>query len=158
MNNEELIRRLIKGSIQRAIQESAAAVIVLLAFGAILAHNEAGSPKYYGCLIILVGTGFIAGVVWSHALSYQLLGSHAPSDVGFWREAFRVQARLLRLVPLWYCAPLCAGGILVVAPTSAFDFMPFLIVASAFVAVFAGITVLNRTAANRIDEMATQLT
>jgi len=158
MNNEELIRRLIKGSIQRVIQESVAAVIVLLAFGAILAHSEAGSPKYYGCLIILVGTGFIAGVVWSYALSYQMLGSHTPSDVGFWREAFRAQARLLRLVPLWYCAPLCAGGILFVAPTSAFDFMPFLIVASAFVAVFAGITVLNRTAANKIDEMATQLT
>lgn len=158
MNSEDLIRTLIKDSIQRAVQESVAAVIVLLAFGAILAHSEAGSPTYYGCLIILVGSGFIAGVVWSYALSYHLLRSHAPSDVGFWREAFRAQARLLRLVPLWYCAPLCTGGILVVAPASAFDFIPFLIVASVFVAVFAGITVLNRTAAKRIDEMATQLT
>ncbi|MFO0871106.1 MAG: hypothetical protein U0935_19460 [Pirellulales bacterium] len=39
MNNEELIRKLIRGSIQRAIQESAAAVFVLIAFAAILAQR-----------------------------------------------------------------------------------------------------------------------
>lgn len=158
MNNEELIRKLIKGSIQRAVQESAAAVFVLIAFAWILAHSEVGSPRHYGCLIILAGTGFIAGVVWSHALSYQLLRSHTPSDVGFWREAFHAQAKLLRLVPIWYCAPICAGGILFAAPTNPAELMPFLIVASVFAAVFGGITVLNRTGANKIDEMATQLT
>ena len=59
MNNEELIRKLIKGSIQRAIQESVAVVLVLVAFATILASSEIGSPRYYGCLIILVGAGFI---------------------------------------------------------------------------------------------------
>lgn len=158
MKNEELIHKLIKSSIQRAIQECVAAVILLLAFGAILAHSEVGSPKYYGCLIVLVAAGFIAGVVCSSAISYHLLVSHRPSDGGFWREVFHAQARLLRLVPLWYCGPLCTGGILVVAPTSALELMPSLLVGSAFVAVFAGIAVLNRTAAKKIDEMATQLT
>jgi len=158
MNNEELIRKLIKSSIQRAIQEGAAAAFVLIAFAAILAHSEVGSSRYYGCLIILVGTGFIAGVVWSYALSYQLLRSHAPNDVGYWREAFHAQAKLLRLVPLWYCAPICAGGILFAAPTSPAELIPFLIVASVAAAVFAGATVLNRAGANKIDEMATQLT
>jgi hypothetical protein len=158
MNNEELIRKLIKSSIQRAIQEGAAAAFVLIAFAAILAHSEVGSSRYYGCLIILVGTGFIAGVVWSYALSYQLLRSHGPNDVGFWREAFHAQAKLLRLVPLWYCAPICAGGILFAAPTSPAELIPFLIVASVAAAVFAGATVLNRAGANKIDEMATQLT
>jgi len=158
MNNEELIRKLIKSSIQRAIQEGAAAAFVLIAFAAILAHSEVGSSRYYGCLIILVGTGFIAGVVWSYALSYQLLRSHAPNDVGFWREAFHAQAKLLRLVPLWYCAPICAGGILFAAPTSPAELIPFLIVASVAAAVFAGATVLNRAGADKIDEMATQLT
>ena len=157
MNNEELIRVLIRGSIQRAIQESAAAVFVLVAFGAILAYSEVGSPRYYGCLIILVGTGFIAGVVWSYALSYQLLRSHAPSDSGFWREAFHAQSKLLRMVPLWYCAPLCAGGILFAAPTSPADLVPFLIVAFAFAAAFAFCTVLNRSSADKMDEMASQL-
>ena len=158
MNNEELIRKLIKGSIRRAIQESVAAVIVLIAFATILTHSEVGSSRYYGCLIILVGTGFIAGVVWSYALSYQLLRSHSATDVGFWREAFNAQANLLRLVPLWYNAPICAGGILFVAPTSPAELIPFLMGASVFAAVFAGITVLNRHGANKIDEMANRLT
>ena len=157
MNNDELIRNLIKGSIQRAIQESVAAVFVLIAFAAILTHSDVGSPRYYGCLIILVGTGFIAGVVWSYALSYQLLRSHSASAVGFWREAFHTQAKLLRLVPLWYCAPICAGGVLFVAPTAAGDFVPFLIIAAVFAIVLAGITWLNRMAAIKIDDAATQL-
>jgi len=158
MNNEELIRKLIQGSIQRATQESIGAVFVLVAFAGFLSHRSVGSASYYGCLIILVGTGFIAGVVWSYALSYHLLRSHSASDVGFWREAFHAQAKLLRLVPLWYCAPLFVGGLLFVAPTSPAEFMPFLLVAAVFVAVFGGIIALNRRAANCIEEMATQLT
>ena len=157
MNNEDLIRKLIKGSIQGAIQESAAAIFVLIGFAAILAHSQIGSPRYYGCFIILVGTGFIAGVVWSYALNYQLLRSHAPSDVGFWRETFHAQAKLRRLVPLWYCAPICVGGIIFSAPTSADQLIPFSITAAVWVAVFAFCTVLNRRGADKIDEMALQL-
>ncbi len=157
MNNEELIRKLIRGSIQRAIQESVGAVIVIVAFAAILAHSQVGTPRYFGCLIILVATGFIAGVVWSYALSYQLLRTHAPSDVGFWREAFCAQARLLRLVPLWYCAPGCVGGIIFAAPTSPAELTPFLIVAVVVIAVFAFCTLLNRHAAYKIEAMASQL-
>ena len=82
MTNKELIRQLIKGSIQRAVQESVAAIIVMIGFAAILAHSEVGSPKYCGCRVILVSSGFIVGVVWSHALSYQLLSSHSPEDLG----------------------------------------------------------------------------
>lgn len=156
-NNEELIRKLIKESIQRAVQESAACIFVLIAFAAILAHSEVGSPRYYGCLMILVSTGFIAGVVWAYALSYHLLRSHAPSDVAFWREAFYAQAKLLRLVPISYCAPICAGGILFAAPTKPGEFGPFLIVAAGFAAAFAGATWLNRRGATKIDDAATQL-
>jgi hypothetical protein len=158
MTNEELIRKLIKGSIQRAIQESMAAVIVLIAFAAILAHSDVGSPKYYGCLVILVSAGFIVGVVWSHALSYQLLKSHSPEDLGFWRAAFHAQAKLLRWVPLWYCVPIGAGALLFVAPTYPAELLPFLLVAAFFAAVLTGVTILNRSVANKIEEMASQLT
>jgi hypothetical protein len=158
MNNEAVIRKLIRGSIQRAIQESVAALIVLVAFGAILPRSEVGSARYYGCLLILVGTGFIAGVVWSYALSYGLLRSHPAADAGFWREAFQAQARLLRLVPLWYCAPMGVGLILFIAPTAVEEFVPFLIVASIFIVVFAGVTWLNRTAAVCLDDGARLLT
>jgi hypothetical protein len=158
MNNEAAIRKLIRGSIQRAIQESVAALIVLVFFGAFLPGCVVGSPRYYGCLLILVGTGFIAGVVWSYALSYRLLRSHPAGDAGFWREAFHAQARLLRLVPLWYCAPLGVGAILFVAPTAVEELLPFLMVASIFVIVFAGVIWLNRRASVCIEESAKLLT
>lgn len=158
MNNEAAIRRLIRGSIQRAIQESVAALIVLIFFGAFLPGSVVGSPRYYGCLLILVGAGFIAGVVWSHALSYRLLRSHPANDSGFWREAFHAQARLLRLVPLWYCAPLGVGAILFVAPTAVWEFVPFLMVAGIFIMVFAAIIWLNRRASVCIEESAKLLT
>jgi len=158
MKNEAAVRNLIRGSIQRAIQESVAALIVLIFFGAFLPVSTVGSAKYYGCLLILGGAGFIAGVVWSYALSYRLLRSHPAGDAGFWREAFHVQARLLRLVPLWYCAPLGVGVILFVAPTVAWEFVPFLMVAGIFVVVFAGVTWLNRRAAACIEESAKLLT
>jgi hypothetical protein len=111
-------------------QESVAALIVLIAFGAILSQSAVGSARYYGCLLILVGTGFIASVVWSYALSYRLLRSHQAGDAGFWREAFHAQARLLRLVPLWYCAPiglqlrLVFGPVAVYFPVWAGKFQP----------------------------------
>jgi len=158
MNNEAAVRKLIRGSIQRAIQESVAAVIVLIVFGAILSRSTVGSPSYYGCLLILVGTGFIAGVVWSYALSYRLLRSHPAGDVDFWREAFHAQARLLRLAPLWYCAPLGVGGILFITPTAVAEPVPFLIFAGIFVVFFAGVAWLNRRAAACIDDAARLLT
>lgn len=43
-NNDELMRKLMKGSIQRAIQENVAAVVILIAFASILAHSDVGSP------------------------------------------------------------------------------------------------------------------
>jgi hypothetical protein len=94
-------------------------------------------------------------------LSYRLLRSHPASDAGFWRDAFHAQARLLRLVPLWYCAPLGVGGILFVAPTAVEESVPFLIVAGISLVVFAGIIWLNRRAAAAaacIDDAARLLT
>lgn len=158
MNNEALVRNLIRGSIQRAVQESSAILVVLIAFGAFLPRSEVGSPRFFGILVLLVGTGFIAGVVWSHALSYRLLRSHPAGDGGFWREAFRAQARLLRLVPLWYCAPLCVGALLSVAPTSGWEFIPFLMVASIILLVFAGVIWINRRASLCLEESAKLLT
>ena len=157
MNAEQLVRRLIKSSIIRAIQESVGALVVLIAFSLILQDSTVGSPRYYGCLLILVGTGFIVGVVWSFALGYQLLRTHPASDSGFWREAFHSQARLLRLVPLWYLAPIGSGGVLFVAPTQPYEFLPFLMVMTLFAVVFGVIIWLNRRAAAKIEELAALL-
>ena len=157
MNAENLVRGLIKSSIVRAIQESVAAVVVLIAFSRILQDCAVGSPKYYGCLLILVGTGFIVGVVWSFALSFRLLRTHPASDSGFWREAFHSQARLLRLVPIWYLAPIGAGAVLFVVPKEPYEILPSLIVATFFAVVFAFVIWLNRLAARTLEEHAARL-
>lgn len=117
----------------------------------ILQTTETGSPRYFGCLPIIVGTGFIAGVVWSFTLGYKLLESHPVSDLGFWRTAFQTQAKLLRLVPLWYCAPICSGILLFSAPVEPGVFGVFVAMALATSVLFAFIVWLNRRAASQID-------
>jgi hypothetical protein len=154
MNKEELIQKLIKGSIQRAIQESVAALIVIIAFAYYLRDAAVGSPKYYGCLVILIASGFVAGVVWSFALSFRLLRVHPATDSAFWHEAFLAQARLLRLVPLWYLAPLFSGLLLFAAPAGGEGYGIFLSMLATVVVLFGGITWLNRHAAAKIEEQA----
>jgi hypothetical protein len=154
MNKAELIHKLIKGTIQRAVQESVAALIVIIVFANYLQHAVVGSPTYYGCLLILIASGFIAGVIWSFALSYRLLRAHPATDSAFWHEAFLVQARLLRLVPLWYLAPICSGILLFDAPTRPGQYSGFIGTLIIVAAVFGGITWLNRRAAAKIEEDA----
>ena len=148
---ELAVQKLIRGTISRAWTESTACVIVLIAFAWILQSSETGSPRYYGCLLILVGTGFIAGVIWSFTLGYKLLESHPVSDLGFWRAAFQTQAKLLRLVPLWYCAPICSGILLCSAPDEPGKFGDFVAMALGTVALFAFCVWLNRRAASQLD-------
>lgn len=154
MTRGELIGRLVVGSIRRAIQEGAAAVLVVLAFGFMLTKLPTGSPPYYGCLVVLVASGFIAGVVWSYALSFRMLRAHPESDDTFWREAFLAQARLLRLVPLWYLAPLGSGVLLCAAPASGGSLVPFLVMLGVMAALGVGVTWLNRRAADQRDAWA----
>ncbi len=157
MNPTELIQKLIKDTLRRAIQESVAALVVIIAFAYYLQQAPVGSAQYYGCLIIMIGSGFITGVIWSFALSYRLLRVHPATDTVFWQEAFHAQARLLRLVPLWYLAPLCTGMLLFDAPTAPGQHGGFLITLAVVSTLFAGITWLNRHAAAKIEENAQAL-
>ena len=104
--------------------------------------------------MILVASGFIAGVVWSFALSYRMLRAHAVEDSAFWREVFHAQSRLLRLVPLWYLAPICSGVLLFAAPSDRGGFAFFLVMLALVAAMFAGITWLKRVVAVDVDESA----
>ena len=155
MNTTELIQKLIKSTLRRAVSESMAALFVIGAFGYYLQQTAVGSAPYYGCLLILISSGFIAGVVWSFALSYRLLRVHPATDTAFWLEAFQVQARLLRLVPLWYLAPLCTGMLLFAARPGEMGY--FMITLGVVAVLFAGITWLNRHAAAKIEESALAL-
>lgn len=142
----------------RAVQETLAGLFVLAAFTHLLQESEPGTLRHYGCLVILIGTGFIVGVVWAYTLSYTLLRNHPAGDLSFWREAFGAQARLLRWAPLWYCTPICLGGILFAAPTSRWELVPFAMVAAMFLAVCVGIAWLNRCATAQLDASAALLT
>ena len=156
MDTPRTITNLIKSTIQRAVRETVAGLIVIFAFTFVLQHSAAGTGRYYGCLLVLVSTSFVLGVIWSYTLSYHLLRTHPASDIAFWREAFAAQARLLRLVPLWYLAPL-SSGILVIAAS---DPGPFVSVALRLIvvgALFGAITWLNRSAAMKIEESAATL-
>ena len=157
MHAQQLIERLIRGTIHRAIRESIAGLFVLVAFGYILPNFAAGSARYYGCLLVLVSAGFIFGVIWAFTLSYRLLRTHPASDSSFWHEAFMTQVRLLRLVPLWYLAPICTGILLFIAPTAYGQFVAYLKQLVMVIAMFGGITWLNRYAAAKIEEDAQRL-
>ena len=157
MKTEQTIANLIKATIHRAVRESIAGVLVILAFAYFLQHATPGTAQYYGCMLILVCTPFILGVIWSHTLSYRLLRAHSAADSVFWREAFSAQARLLRSVPLWYLAPLCSGMLLVFSPTAPGQFSSVATNILVIAILFGGITWLNRTAAAKIDESAATL-
>lgn len=157
MKNEQTIANLIKATIHRAVRESVAGFFVILAFAYLLQCAVPGTARYYGCLLILFSTPFVLGVIWSHTLSYQLLRRHSPSDSLFWQEAFTVQARLLRSVPLWYLAPLCSGMLLVFVSAAPGHFA--YVAGNIFVvaALFGAVTWLNRAAAAKIEDGAATL-
>ncbi|MFO0912980.1 MAG: hypothetical protein U0795_08480 [Pirellulales bacterium] len=157
MQNEQTIRKLIRDTRHRAMQETVAAVLVLVGFSAVFAFSPYGSPQWLGALTILISTGFIVGVVWIYALRETLLTKHSSDDAAFWSGMFRSQARLLRLVPVWYAAPLCVGGIVFALPESNADVVLSLVVLGTFAAVFVGITLMNRAEAIRLERLAGQL-
>ena len=157
MQKEERIEKLAKDTFHRAVRESVACVFVLIAFAYFLQHAPIGSAKYYGCLLTLVSTGFILGVVWAFTISHRVAQRHPATDSVFWRETFETQAKLLRFVPLWYAAPLTTGAVLFIAPTSPDEFAFFLLKLSIVGVVFAGVTYINKMAAEGLEAEAKEL-
>lgn len=155
MNASERIQRLIRNSNRRALQEGSAVLLMMWVIPGLLQRTEAGSVSFYGCLILVVTSGIIAGVVWSFTLSHRLLRVHPATDTGFWQEAFQSQSRLLRLVPLWYLTPVCTGLLLVSARPNEGEAFRFML--GVVVVMFAVITWLNRRAAAKLEEDALAL-
>ena len=153
MDLEQSIQDLIKSTIRRAIRESVAGAVAVIMFTSLLQHSAPGTAEYYGCLLVLVSTSFIFGVIWSHTLSYSLLRTHPVSDTLFWREAFLVQARLLRLVPLWYVAPLASALLVLFASGPARFTTSAMFIALVF-ALCARVVWMNRCAATEMEHRA----
>ena len=151
MNKTQLITKLVRGTIHRAVRESAVVVFLIFAVGNYL--HKAPS-RYYGCLLILASLGFIVGVVWSYALGYRLLHLHPESDSSFWREAFIVQARLLRAVPLWYLTPPLTGCLLFCLPIQPGETVDFLLNLAFFSLVFLAVRWFSRHGASKLEEQS----
>jgi peptidoglycan biosynthesis protein MviN/MurJ (putative lipid II flippase) len=158
MNKSELISKLIRGTFHRAMRESAVGVILIGLLAYQMQTITPGTPKYYGTILIIASLGFIMGVLWSYVIGYRTLRVHPESDTAFWMEAFQIQARLLRSVPLWYIAPVMTGVVITVLPTSKGSFMPFMIMLAFVGILFAGLTWLNRHAAQKLEEQAMSFT
>jgi hypothetical protein len=154
MQRQERIEKLAKDTFHRSVRGSVACVFVLIAFGYFLQHAQIGSAKYYGCLLIMVSTGFILGVVWAFTISRRVAQRHPATDSLFWQEAFETQAKLLRFVPLWYATPLTTGAILFITPTSPEGFAFFPLRLAIVGVVFAVVTYLNKMAAERLETEA----
>lgn len=156
MSRLELIHHLIQGSRDRAIRETAAAALVVVFFSGFIAGGTVNLAMRFGCALIVAGALAIVAVVWAHALSPRMLTANPPENTTYWHLVFQHQARLLRWVPLWYGGPICLGGWLFMLP--AVWELPFgLMAASAvWLAVLAGLTILNRQAASGIENMALQ--
>lgn len=157
MQRQERIEKLVKATFYRAIRESVACVFVLIAYAYFLQQATIGSAKYYGCLLVLVSTGSIIGVVWAFTISRRVAQTHSATDSSYWREAFETQARLLRFVPLWYAAPMTSGIILFIAPTAHTEFGVFLLKLAMVGIIFAAVTYLNKITAEKLEAEAKKL-
>lgn len=156
MLTQERIDKLAKDTFRRAVRESIACVFVLITSSYFLQNVPTGSAKFYGCLLTLVSTGGILGVVWAFTMNQSIAQRHPASDSIYWREAFETQAKLLRFVPLWYAAPLTTGAILFIAPNSPDEFANFLWKLAITGIVFAVVTYLNKMAADGLESEANQ--
>ena len=158
MNNTELINDCIKGTIERAVYESLACLVIILCNAYSLQRGAVGTSRFYGCLFSIVACVFIVGVVWSFALSRRLLNVHPPTDHVFWRKTFLNQARFIRLAPAWNFAPVGAGFLLFCAPTSRGQIFVFIGPVIVLTAAFTYTIWISRNAAAAIEEAAETLT
>ena len=157
MSRSELIRSLISGSRQRAIQETIAALLVIVFFSGFLLNSSNTSVMRAGCALIVVTAVGIVVVVWAFALSDRSLANHPPDDTDHWLPVFHSQARLLRWVPVWYAGPICLGGWLFMLPSAFGVPVAMAAITLTWIAFLAGLTALNRRAASQIEAMAVSL-
>ena len=157
MHSQERIEKLAKDTFYRAVRESVAGIFVLIVSAYFLQQTEAGSAKYYGCLLSIVTISFVLGVVWAFTISRRALEKHPAADAIFWREAFETQAKLLRFAPLWYVAPLAAGSLLFIAPTEESEYSSFLLKLAVVAVLSGGVIYINKLAAEGLEAEATKL-
>ena len=102
---------------RRNRREVVAALLLLPVFGLYAMNSPPGSLAFWGHVLIALGIFFVLGMMSLVASLKSELTQHPASDLAFWRDEMLRQARLLRLVPLWYIAPILPGLTFVLWPT-----------------------------------------
>jgi len=98
-------------------RETIVALFLLPFFGLHALSSPVGSLMFWGHLLFFLGILFVLGMMCFVASLRSDLVCHPADDFAFWRPEILRQARLLRLVPLWYIAPALPGLALVLWPT-----------------------------------------
>jgi hypothetical protein len=154
MNKPKLIAELVRNTFRRAVRESIVGVMLMVFFAYQMLTISPGTPQYFGTILIIASLGFIMGILWSYVIGYRTIRIHPETDSAFWNEAFLTQARLLRTAPLWYLAPVLTGVMITALPGQGTPYTAFLMMLAICGLVFAGLTWLNRSAAQKIEEQA----
>jgi hypothetical protein len=111
-----------------------------------------GSFVFYAFIMSLLGILFVIGMIYFVASPHGDLTSHPTDDVQHWRTEFLRQAKLLRLVPLWYILPLMPGMVLFFWLMHAPSANYFIVI------VISGFTIwLNLRAASKLEQEADTL-
>ncbi|MFD2256150.1 hypothetical protein ACFSSA_05640 [Luteolibacter algae] len=156
--NQPDIPRFISNTRRRAIRESAVGVLLIGILAYEMRTIVPGTTQFYGTMITILSLAIIIGVLWSYVIDRTTLHLHPKTDVRFWRGAFLSQAKLLRLVPFWYLAPLLAGVVIRLLPSGTTTYWDFVISFIVCMMVFICLTWLNRRGAAKLEMQAQSLT
>lgn len=152
MDATERIEQFLRTIRARNRREKVAGLLLLPVFTFFAATAPLGSLLFYAFIMSLLGILFVIGMMCFVASPRGDLTSHPADDVQHWRTEFLRQAKLLRLVPLWYILPLVPGMVL---------FSWSMRVSSAFLVVVIAVTGfvawLNLRAASKLEQEADTL-
>ncbi|MDI6751671.1 MAG: hypothetical protein QME07_02280 [bacterium] len=156
MDTAAQIEKLLCNIRRRNRREIIVGFIILPVFGFFAAITPVGSLAFFGHLLILVAILFVIGMICFVASPRGDLSSHSIDEVQYWRNEILRQAKLLRLVPLWYLLPFLPGMILLfwsMRVSFALISIPLIIV----IVIFGLVTWLNLKAASKLQQEASTL-
>lgn len=150
------IEKFLRDIRRRNRREIIVGLIMLPVFGFFAAMAPLGSLTFFGHLLILVAILLVIGMMYFVASPRGDLNSHSVDDVQHWRYEILRQAKLLRLVPLWYLSPIFSGMVILSLSTHlpiALLSIPLIFV----IVIFGFIAWLNFRAASKLEQEASAL-
>lgn len=127
-------------------------LLLLPVFTFFAATAPQGSLVFYAFIMSLLGILFVIGMMYFVASPRGDLTSHPADDIQHWRTEFLRQAKLLRLVPLWYLLPLMPGTLLLFWSMHVPSAIYFVVIA-----IDGLVTWLNLRAASKLEQEADTL-